>query len=86
MICNLGIIERTIRILVGLGLLGYTMHLLMHFAGPANITDITSFVFWWIWGFTAIDAVALIKGAVGFCAAWKLLGINTRSRKTQTES
>jgi len=35
MICSLGIIERRIWILLGRGLLGYTLLLLMYFGGPA---------------------------------------------------
>ncbi|MGH7231767.1 MAG: YgaP family membrane protein [Nitrospiraceae bacterium] len=61
--CNVGGIERGIRILVGVLLLSLGL-----FGGltgwQAGLAD-------------GVGAIALLSGAFGFCPAWKLLGINT---------
>ncbi len=63
MTCNVGGVERPIRIILGLAFLG------LGFLGdlpPAGM-----------WGAIVVGAVALITGAVGYCPAWALFGINT---------
>lgn len=69
MTCNLGGIERWIRIGLGivLILLGY---FLLIFAELSN----------WVWVGLLIDAAgvtALLTGAIGWCPIWKLFRINT---------
>lgn len=61
--CNVGGIERTIRILVGLALIAVA-----YFAGLPG---------WGVGVAYVVGFVALATGAVGFCPAWKLFGINT---------
>ena len=69
MTCNVGGVERPVRIVVGLVLLAAGA-----FAGlPAGWTAVAFIV----------GAVALITGALGFCPAWSLLGINTCPTKPQ---
>ena len=63
MTCNVGGIERTIRIIVGALLLGLALFGGMPTAG--------------MWVLGVIGAIALVTGAVGFCPAWTLFGINT---------
>lgn len=63
MSCNVGGIERAIRVVLGVTLVGVGA-----FAGLP------------IWGTAVayvVGAVALLTGAVGFCPAWKMFGINT---------
>ncbi len=63
MTCNLGGVERTIRVVLGAVLLA------VGFFGELPT-----------WGAAvalAVGAVALVTGAIGFCAAWLLFGINT---------
>ncbi|WP_447974322.1 YgaP family membrane protein [Nitrospira sp. Kam-Ns4a] len=69
MSCNLGGVERAIRIALGAGLivLGYAAGLPGWAAGVAYV----------------VGAVALVTGAVGFCPAWKLFGINTCPAKAE---
>ncbi len=63
MTCNVGGIERPIRIVVGILLIGIGA-----FAGlPALGTGIA----------LTLGAVALVTGAIGFCPLWTLFGINT---------
>ena len=61
--CNVGGVERGIRILAGVLLLSLGL-----FGGltgwQATLAD-------------GVGAIALLTGAFGFCPAWKLLGINT---------
>lgn len=63
MTCNVGGIERTIRIVVGLGLIGGGA-----FAGLPEAGMIAAYV---------VGAVALVTGAIGYCPASQLFGINT---------
>lgn len=63
MTCNVGGIERPIRIVLGIVLLGVGA-----FAGLPPWGAGIAFV---------VGAVALVTGAIGFCPAWKLFGINT---------
>lgn len=67
MTCNVGGIERPIRIGLGLILLGVGA-----FAGLPPVPTAFAYV---------IGAVALGTGAVGFCPVWILFGINTRPTK-----
>ena len=55
---NVGTLDRTIRVLVGLGLLALV------FLGPQTP-----------WGW--IGVVPLVTGLVGFCPAYKLVGLRT---------
>jgi hypothetical protein len=63
MTCNVGGIERSIRIVVGIVVLG----LAAFGEFPAAMTGVLY----------AVGGIALLTGAVGFCPAWKLFGINT---------
>lgn len=61
--CNLGLTERTIRVIVGgtLVTIGY-------------LADISAGA---VIAVYLVGAVALVSGIAGFCPAWKLMGINT---------
>lgn len=63
MSCNVGGIERAVRILLGVALLsiGY-FHVLT--GGLAILAYV-------------LGAIALVTGLIGFCPAWTLLHINT---------
>lgn len=63
MTCNVGGIERPIRIVVGILLLGIGT-----FAGlPPVGTGVA----------LAVGTIALATGAIGYCPLWMLLGVNT---------
>ena len=63
MACNVGGIERPIRIVLGIVLIGI-----------GAFGDLPSIGM----GITlAIGAIALVTGAIGFCPVWSLFGINT---------
>ena len=63
MACNVGGIERPIRIVLGVVLIGI--------GAFADLPPIGM-------GITlAIGAIALVTGAIGFCPVWSLFGINT---------
>jgi hypothetical protein len=63
MTCNLGGVERSIRIAVGLALVA---------AGAfADLPPIAMGVA------LAVGIIALVTGVIGYCPAWSLLGINT---------
>lgn len=63
MACNVGGIERPIRIVLGILLIGIGA-----FAGlPPIGTGIM----------LAIGTIALVTGTIGFCPVWSLFGINT---------
>jgi len=63
MTCNVGGIERPIRIVLGIVLLGVGA-----FAGlPVAATTVL----------LVVGAIALVTGAIGYCPAWALLKINT---------
>ena len=63
MTCNVGGIERSIRIVVGIVLLG-----IGSFAGlPVEVT-VVMFV---------VGTIMLVTGAIGFCPVWRLAGVNT---------
>lgn len=61
--CNVGGTERGIRIVVGLVLFGVGA-----FAGLPDAGMYAAYV---------VGAVALVTGAIGFCPAWSLFGVNT---------
>ncbi|GKS60172.1 hypothetical protein YTPLAS18_36990 [Nitrospira sp.] len=63
MTCNVGGIERPIRMVLGLAFLALGM---LADLPPAGM-----------WGVIIVGAVALITGLIGYCPAWSLLGINT---------
>ncbi|HEV2305678.1 MAG TPA: DUF2892 domain-containing protein [Candidatus Acidoferrales bacterium] len=64
---NVGGIERGIRLLVGLVLLGIAFfHIL------TGALAIAAYV---------VDGIALVTGVVGFCPAWAICGINTRAAR-----
>jgi hypothetical protein len=67
MTCNVGGVERPIRIVVGIALLGMGA-----FAGLPPVGTGIMFV---------LGTIALVTGAIGFCPAWTLLGINTCQTK-----
>ena len=65
MTCNVGGVERPIRIVLGIALLGIGA-----FAGlPPMGTGVA----------LVVGTIMLVTGAIGFCPAWTLLGINTLS-------
>lgn len=63
MTCNVGGIERPIRIVVGIFLLGIGA-----FAGLPPVATAVVLV---------LGTIALVTGAIGYCPLWMLLGINT---------
>lgn len=70
MTCNVGRIERPIRIVLGILLIGIGA-----FAGlPPLGTGIM----------LVAGTIALVTGAIGFCPAWSLFGINTCPRNAGT--
>lgn len=71
MSCNVGISERTIRIIVGVALL--------------LVAFLTGIPAWGAILAGIIGVVALVTGAVGFCPAWKILGLNTCARGPGSE-
>ena len=63
MACNVGGVERPIRMVLGGALLALG---LLAELPPAGM-----------WGAIIVGAVALVTGLIGYCPAWGLLGINT---------
>lgn len=63
MTCNVGGIERPIRIVVGIALLGVGA-----FAGLPVEAMAAALI---------VGTVALVTGAIGYCPLWTLLGLNT---------
>lgn len=63
MTCNVGGVERPIRIVVGIALLGIGA-----FAGLPPVGTGIALV---------VGTIALVTGAIGFCPVWTLLGIST---------
>jgi hypothetical protein len=62
-ICNVGGIERPVRIVVGIGALGIGA-----LGGLPPVGTGIALV---------VGTIALVTGAIGFCPLWTLLGINT---------
>lgn len=72
MACNVGGIERPIRIVLGILLIGIGV-----FGGLTGA----------VMGVVlAVGAIALVTGAIGFCPAWTLLGINTCPTQSSRKS
>ncbi len=63
MVCNVGGIERPIRMGVGAALLAVGAFGELPTAG--------------MWAVLIVGGVALVTGVIGYCPAWTLLGINT---------
>ncbi len=63
MTCNLGNLERAIRIVLGVVLIG-----IGYLAALPTGGAIAAY---------AVGFIALVTGAMGFCPAWKLFGVNT---------
>lgn len=63
MTCNVGGIERPIRIVVGILALGVGA-----FAGLPPVATALALV---------VGTIALVTGAIGYCPLWTVLGINT---------
>ncbi len=63
MSCNVGGTERGIRIVIGVALIAAGA-----LAGLSEGLTMAAYV---------VGAVALVTGAIGYCPAWTLLGINT---------
>ena len=63
MSCNVGGLERSIRIGLGILLLGV--------GALGGLSAWASSVAY------AVGGIALVTGAIGFCPAWRLLGLNT---------
>ncbi|HAP41263.1 MAG: DUF2892 domain-containing protein [Nitrospira sp.] len=68
MACNVGGIERPIRIVLGILLIGMGV-----FGGLTGAA---------MGAVLAVGAIALVTGVIGFCPAWTLLGINTCSMQS----
>lgn len=66
MTANAGMIDRALRIVVGLALVALALGLIPGF--PAAV-----------WGW--IGVVPLLTGIVGYCPAYSILGVNTCGRK-----
>jgi hypothetical protein len=63
MTCNVGGIERPIRIVLGILLIGIGIFAALPPVGMGIILG--------------VGTIALVTGAIGFCPAWSLFGINT---------
>jgi hypothetical protein len=63
MTCNVGGVERPIRIILGLALVA--------------IAAFAALPIGWMIAFYVIGGVMLVTGAIGFCPAWSVMGINT---------
>ena len=63
MTCNVGGIERPIRIVAGILALGVGA-----FAGLPPVATAVALV---------VGTIALVTGAIGYCPLWTLLGVNT---------
>ncbi|AEJ60446.1 hypothetical protein Spith_0159 [Spirochaeta thermophila DSM 6578] len=66
---NVGTIDRIIRVVLGLVLIGLGIFV----RGGA---------YWWL---AVIGAVSLVTGAVGFCGLYTLFGVSTCPRKEGTD-
>jgi hypothetical protein len=71
MTCNVGGVERPIRIVLGV--------LFLAVGALADLPPIGA------GSMMIVGAVALVTGAIGFCPAWKLFGINTCAPKPSTK-
>ncbi|GIW54898.1 MAG: hypothetical protein KatS3mg082_1302 [Nitrospiraceae bacterium] len=71
MTCNVGGVERPIRIVLGV--------LFLAVGALADLPPIGAGIM------MIVGAVALVTGAIGFCPAWKLFGINTCAPKASAK-
>ncbi len=62
---NVGTIDRVVRVVVGLVLIGL--------AAAQLLTGV------WMWVAGGAGVVLLLTAAVSFCPLWALLGVNTRT-------
>jgi hypothetical protein len=67
MSCNVGGIDRAVRIILGAALLCVAF---LHVATGT-----------WAIVFYVVGGIALVTGLVGYCPAWSLFGINTCAAK-----
>ena len=67
MSCNVGGIERAIRVLVGLALIG-----LAYFQLLTGGWDVLAYI---------VGGIALLTGFIGYCPAWAVFRINTSAPK-----
>jgi hypothetical protein len=65
MACNVGGIERPVRIVLGILLIGIGVFAALPPVGMGIVL--------------AVGTIALVTGALGFCPLWSLFGINTCS-------
>lgn len=63
MACNVGGIERPVRIVLGILLMGIGVFTALPPVGMGVVL--------------AMGTIALVTGALGFCPVWSLFGINT---------
>ena len=63
MTCNVGGIERPIRVLVGI--------LMLAIGAFANLPSIGTAIV------LVLGSIALVTGAIGYCPLWALFGMNT---------
>lgn len=68
MTCNIGYVERGIRIVIGAGLIAL--------AGFGGLPDI------WPVAVYTLGLLALSTGALGYCPAWKLIGVKETCEQT----
>lgn len=68
MACNLGGIERAIRLVLGIALIAVG-----YFVAIPQSAAVAAYL---------VGAIALVTGIAGFCPAWKLFGINTCGTNT----
>ncbi len=66
MTANAGMIDRALRVIVGLALIAWTLNLIPGYPGQ-------------VWGWVGV--VPLLTGLVGYCPAYSILGVNTCGRK-----
>ena len=71
MICNVGGIERPIRILLGVLMLGI--------GAFANLSLLATAIV------LIVGTVALVTGVIEYCPLWTLLGLNTCATRTSLE-
>ncbi|MEW6246940.1 MAG: DUF2892 domain-containing protein [Nitrospirota bacterium] len=72
MTCNVGGVERPIRIVLGV--------LLLAVGALSDLPPVDAGIM------AAVGIVALVTGAIGFCPAWRLFGINTCAAKPLARS
>ncbi len=71
MTCNVGGVERPIRIVLGV--------LLLAVGTLSDLPPVGAGIL------VALGIIALVTGAIGFCPAWKLFGINTCAATPNTK-